>query len=55
MFQIELKKVLRLKKLKTLCRVDMLLVVKIKATTFLERFTKKNCKKQIKNNLELKK
>ena len=33
---------------------SMLLVI-LKAMKFLERFTKKNCKKQIKNSLELKK
>ena len=54
MFQIGLKRFLRLKKLKTLCRGDMLLVI-LKAKNLLERFTKKNCKKQIKKSLELKK
>ena len=53
MFQIGLKKFLRLKKLKTLCRGHMLLVI-LKAKKLLERFTKRNCKKQIKNSLELK-
>ena len=43
-----------LKKLKTLCRGHILLVVFIKKK-FLERFTKMICKKQIKQSLELKK
>ena len=54
MFQIGLKKFLLLKKLKTLFRGHMLLVI-LKAKKLLERFTKKNCKKQIKKGLELKK
>ena len=37
-----------IKKVKTLFRGYMLLVI-LKARKFLERFTKKNCKKQIKN------
>ena len=54
MFQIGLKKILLLQKLKVLFRGHMLLVI-LKAKKLLERFTKKNCKKQIKKNLELKK
>ena len=47
--QIGLKKLLWLKKLKILCHGLMLL------TILMERkFTKKNCKKQIKKSLELK-
>ena len=42
------------KKLKILYRGHMLLVI-LKAKKLLERFTKKNCKKQIKKSLELKK
>ena len=53
MFQIGLKKFLLLKKLKTLCRGDMLLGILMEK--LLEHFTKKNCKKQIKKSLELKK
>ena len=53
MFQIGLKKFLWLKKVKTLFRGDMLLVI-LKAKKLLERFTKKNYKKQIKKSLELK-
>ena len=45
MFQIRLKKFLRLKKLKTLSRGHMLLVI-LKAKKLLERFTKKYCKKK---------
>ena len=54
MFQIDLKKFLRLKKLKTLCCGHMLLVI-LTEKKLLECFTKKNCKKQIKKSLELKK
>ena len=42
-----------IKKLKTLCRGHMLLVI-LKAKKLLESFTKNNCEKQIKNSLELK-
>ena len=42
-----------IKKLKTLCRGHMLLVV-LKAKKLLERFTKKNYKIQIRKSLELK-
>ena len=52
--QIGLKKFLRLKKLRTLFRVHMLLVI-LKEKKLLKRFTKKNCQKQIKKSLELKK
>ena len=44
----------KLKELKTLRRGHMLLVI-LKAKKLLEHFTKKNCKKQIKISLELKK
>ena len=54
MLQICLEKILSLKKLKTLCRGHMLLVI-LKVKKLLERFTKKNCKKQIKKSLESKK
>ena len=54
MFQIGLKKFLLLKKSKTLFRGHMLFVI-LKENKLLEPFTKKNCKKQIKKNLELKK
>ena len=54
MFQIGLKNFLCLKKLKTLCCRYILLVI-LKANKLLESFTKKNCKKQIKKILELKK
>ena len=46
-------KFLWLKKLKILCRGHILLMIFRKK--LLELFKKKNCKKQIKNNLELKK
>ena len=52
--QISLKKFLWLKKSKLLCPGHMSLMV-LRKKFFLEIFTKKNCKKQIKNNLELKK
>ena len=48
-FQIGLKKFL-----KTLPRGHILLVI-LKEKKLLERFTKKNCKKQIKKNLDSKK
>ena len=54
MFQIGVKKFLRLKNLKTLCRGHMLLVI-LKVRKLLEHFTKKNWKKQIKKSLKLKK
>ena len=54
MFQIGLKMFLLLQKLKTLFRGHMLLVI-LKVKKFLGHFTKKNCKKQIKASLELKK
>ena len=44
MLQIDLKKFLRLRKLKILCRGDMLLVI-LTEKKLLERFTKMNCKK----------
>ena len=44
MFQIDLKKFLWLKKLKTLFHGHMLLVI-LKEKKLLERFSKKNCKK----------
>ena len=50
MFQIGLKKFLRLKNLKILFRGHMLLVI-LKAEKLLKPFTKKNYKKQNKNNL----
>ena len=43
LFQIGLKNFLRLKKLKTLCRGHISLVI-LKAKELFERFTKKNCK-----------
>ena len=52
--QIGLKKVLWLKNLKILCHGHMLLV-NITVKKLLECFTKKNCKRQIKRSLELKK
>ena len=54
MFQIGLKKILWLKKLKTLWCEHILLVV-LTENKFLHCFTKNICKNQIKNNLELKK
>ena len=54
MFQTDLKKLFGLKKLKRLCCGHMLLVILTKKK-LLECFTKKNCKKQIKNSLESKK
>ena len=53
MFQIGLKFLL-LKKLKILFRGHMLSVI-LKTKKLLERFMKKNCKKQIKKSLEVKK
>ena len=53
LFQISLKNILWLKKLKILCRGHMLLVI-LTEKKFLERFTKKDCTKQIKKSLELK-
>ena len=53
MFQIGPKKFLLIQKLKILFRGHMLLVI-VKAKKFLKRFTKKNSKKQIKMNLDLK-
>ena len=52
-FKIGLKKFFLLKKLKTLCRGHMLLVI-LKVKKLFERFTKNNCKKQIRKRLELK-
>ena len=54
MFQIGLKKFLWLKKLKLLCHGHMILVI-LKVKKLLEHLMKNNCKKQIKNSLELKK
>ena len=54
MFQIGLMKFLLLKNLKTLFRGHLLLAI-LKSKKLLERFTKKNYKKQIKKSLELKK
>ena len=51
-FQIGVEKLL--KTLKTLCRGHMLLVI-LMVNKFLEQFTRKNCKKQIKESSELKK
>ena len=53
--QIGLKKLLWLKKLKILCRGHMLLLIILSGKKLLEHFTKESCKKQIKNNLGLKK
>ena len=52
--QIGLKKFLWLKKLKILCRGHTLLVI-LKEKRLLERFMKKNYKRQIKKSLALKK
>ena len=52
--QIGLKKFLWLKKLNILCCGQMLLII-LMGKNFLDRFTKTNCKKPIKNSLELKK
>ena len=48
------KDVFVIKKVKTLCQGHMLSVI-LKANKLLERFMKKNCKKQIKKNLKMKK
>ena len=48
MLQIDLKKFLWLKKLKILCSGYMLLII-LKGKKFLERITKNDSKKQIKN------
>ena len=53
-FQIDLKKFLRLKKLRALCRGHLLLVI-LTEKKLLAHFAKKNCKKRIKKSLELKK
>ena len=50
----KLKNILWLKKLKVLCRGHMLLMIFMEKK-LLEGFTKTNCKKQIKKNLEMKK
>ena len=52
--QIALKKLLWLKKLKTLSHGHMLLMILIKKK-LLENSTKKNCKIQFKKSLEMKK
>ena len=52
--QIDLKKLLWLKNLKALFCGDMLLAILTEKKS-LEHLTKKNCKKQIKTSLELKK
>ena len=54
MFQIVLKALLWLKKLKMLYRGHMLLMILVEKKLF-ERFMKTNCKKQIKKNLGLRK
>ena len=54
MFQIGLKKILVLQKLKKMLRGEMLLVT-LKVKELLQHFAKENCKKQIKKGLELKK
>ena len=59
MFQVDQKKCLWLRKLKTLCNGHMLLVI-LTVRKSLDHFIKKNCKKkktkkQMKNSLELKK
>ena len=54
MLQIGLKKCLQFKKLTILCRGHMSLVI-LKINQLLESFIKKNCKKQIKKSLELRK
>ena len=55
MFQIGLKKFLRLKNSKALCHGHMLLVI-LMVKKLLKHFMKNNCKKkQIKKSLELKK
>ena len=52
--QIGQKKLLQLQMLKVLCFSHMLLLM-LMVMKLLERFTKKNDRKQIKNSLELKK
>ena len=52
--QISLKKLLVLKPLKILFRELMLLVI-LMVKKLLERFIKKNCKKQTKKNFDMKK
>ena len=52
MFQIGLKKFFLLQKLKILFRGHFLLMI-LKQKNLLERFTKKNFKKQMKKSLEL--
>ena len=52
MFQIGLENILWLKILKTLCCGHILLVI-LMEKELLERFIKKNCKKQIKKSLNL--
>ena len=54
MIQIGLWKIFWLKKLKALCRGHMFLVI-LKEKKLPEQFTKKNCKKQVKKSLALKK
>ena len=54
MFPIGLKKSLWSKKLKTLCREHMLLVI-LKKKKLMEHFMEKKRKKQIKKSLESKK
>ena len=54
MFQTDLKKLLWLKKSKMMFNEHMLLVIWA-VRKLLERFTKKNCKRQIKKSLKLKK
>ena len=53
-FQFGLRKFLRLNRLKILCHGHMLLVI-LTLKKLLGRFMIKNCKKQIKKSLELKK
>ena len=56
MFQIGLQKLLFLKKLKTLCRGQVISDLNGQdKKKLLEPFTKKNCKKQIKKSLKSKK
>ena len=54
MFQIDLNKILRLKMSKTLRRGFISLVL-LTDEILSERFIKKNCKKQVKKRLQLKK
>ena len=53
-YQIGQKKFSRLQKLKILCHGLMLLAI-LMVKKLLERFTKKNCKKQVKKNVEFEK